>query len=133
MYNRLPEIEYHPFDEADSPKNFNTEQYEEFLAEFRELIEADCHAITVDDEVLFNTYDNLKPIKVKIQEQMLRTYVTENAHSALFVNFFRDNRDRRVVIYMFENPWFHIIDYIAATKTFVTNTYASTAYRNRHM
>lgn len=128
----LPQIEY--IEKAPSKTYYvddGTTSYSEFRKEFADWVSADCHAITLDDEIIYNSY---KPMSVRetLLDGIIRTSIIEYPHS-LFVNIFRKGQDARVVIYMFslDCPWFVLVKYTANQKMLTVEYYKSQKYVDR--
>jgi len=128
--NKLPKIEYF---EMQRPKSYYIEdkkQYHDFKEEFISYVDADCHAIVVDDEILYNSYIE-KSVRESIEDDVIRDKITANPH-ALFVNLFRKEKNAKVIIYMFgKYPWFVAIYYNAERKLIDVEYYKSNAYISR--
>lgn len=92
---------------------YNTTDREKLVNLIKDLIGADCWAVTFDDEILFNEYVN-KSIREKIEDQNIRDSITDNVHRNLLVHSVRKYANSKIVIYMFgQNSWTVTIDYIA--------------------
>jgi len=128
--NSLPKIEYN---EKNRPMSYYIEdkkQYHAFKDEFISYVGADCHAIVVDDEILYNSYIE-KSIRERLQDDLIRDKIITNPH-ALFVNLFRNGKNAKVIVYMFGNyPWFVAIYYNAERKLIDVEYYKSNAYISR--
>ena len=106
----LPKIEYNEMHPSKTYAYNDAEQYEEFQEEFLNYVTGDCHAITLNDEVLYNSYDD-KSVREQLQEDMIRDKIMDRPHS-LFVKLFRTDEKARVIVYLFgQNPWFVAIHY----------------------
>jgi len=129
--HNLPKIEYTV---KDAPKTYNlidSNDYSKFKGEFITYVSADCHAITLDNEIIYNGYKE-KSIRETLQEDMIRNMIIENPHS-LFVNIFRKNTDAHVIVYMFsDNPWFVAIYYRSDLETLTIEYYKSKKYMQRY-
>lgn len=107
----------------------NQEQIESFYTTVKDILGADCWALTIDGEILYNSYNNAKPMLEKINDKMVRNTLINDIHGILFVDFFRGKKDRTLILYMFgENHWFYHIRYFDSTKMFQINQYASAKY-----
>jgi len=125
----LPEIEYKVLDTTQIIDCNNETQMETFYAHVKDLIGADCWAVKIDDEILFNSYNTSKPMLDKIQDRMVRNTLISDVHGALFVDLFRGQKERIIVLYMFgEKCWFYHIGYFDSTKVIHVNKYYSTKY-----
>lgn len=128
----LPEIEY--IEKAPSKTYYvagRSASYSEFCKEFTEIVGADCHAITIDDEIIYNSY---KPtsVRARLLDGIVRSSIIEYPHT-LFVNIFRKGQDARVVVYMFsvDCPWFVVVKYTANQETLTVEYYKSQKYVDR--
>jgi hypothetical protein len=128
--NSLPKIEYNEKHPSVLYYIDDKKQYADFKKEFIDYVSADCHAITLDDEILYNSYND-KSVRERLQDDMIRDKIMENPHS-LFVNIFRKRRDARVIIYMFGTyPWFIAIYYNSARNLLTVEYYKSQAFISR--
>jgi hypothetical protein len=129
--NDLPKIEY---TEKHASKTYilnDSNDYSKFKEEFLEYVSADCHAITLNDEIIYNGYKE-KSVKETLQEDMIRNMIIENPHS-LFVNIFRKNKDAHVIVYMFgNNPWFVAVYYKSDLDILTIEYYKSKKYMERY-
>lgn len=124
----LPKIEYYEKRPAKSYA-LGTEEYGEFLKEFQMYIGGDCHAITLNDEIIYNTYEN-KSVREILQDGLIRDKIIENPHS-LFVNIIRKSENARVIVYMFgKTPWFLATYYNSVMKMITLEYYNSQIYLN---
>ncbi len=144
--NSLPKVEYNELQPTLVVDTNNREQMNKLYDEVKSLISADCWAITIDDEILFNAYDKSKTVLAKIQDQMVRNNIIDNIHSSLFVHLFRDppqksqryflrsqqcflKKDRTIILYMFGTKhWFYHIRYIISSNQLEITKYASSQY-----
>lgn len=102
----LPMIEYEELESSKMYYVLDDLQYTEFQEVFTGYVSGDCHAITYDDEIIYNSYKDLS-IKEHIQEDIIRSNIIDDPHASIFVHLFRKNKRARVILYMFgENPWF---------------------------
>ena len=127
--NTLPPVEYNEKHPSITYSVNDTSQYDEFLEEFTAYVSGDCHAITIDDEILYNSYDyNEKSVREIIQEKAIRGTIINDPHS-IFVQLFIEKRNSKVILYMFGNtPWFVCIYYNALLHTLTLEYYKSKKY-----
>jgi hypothetical protein len=87
--------------------------YIEFQNMIKSFLEADCWAMTVNNEVIFNSYlDNSKLIRSFIEETLIRDKILKDPHSNLLVYLYRQKINAQIRIYMFyKNSWTINIDY----------------------
>ena len=86
--NTLPPLEYNEKHPSITYSVNDKSQYSEFLEEFTAYVSGDCHAITIDNEILYNSYDyNEKSVREIIQEKAIRTTIIDDPHS-IFVQLF---------------------------------------------
>jgi hypothetical protein len=99
---------------------YDVNMYTEFYKMLKEHIEADCWAMTIDQEILWNTYnEDSMTYKQLLTENNIRTTVSKNPHN-LLCHIFRKDRPARIAIYMFEShSWGIIINY--ENKKFTVN------------
>ena len=79
----------------------NAEQYHELCSELEEYIGADCHAFTIDNEVIFNSFEEELSFANQLKQDIYRDYLTRNIHSYLLCKINRRNRVTVFKIYMF--------------------------------
>ena len=118
--NSLPKIDYTAMDTPSKCYSLNDNlQYKELQEIISEHVEGDCWAVTVNDEILYSSYEP-KSKREQILDSLVRKEITENVHSSLFVELFRAKQDGKVVLYMFgiHATWFMIIYYSAARELF---------------
>lgn len=127
MRTVLPPLVFHPYDNAPA-RIYHTEvghEYEQFLDEFEDHLGADCWALTVNEEIIINSYHEHRPLREKLMDKIIRDAILGEPHS-LFVNINRSHVNTRIIVYMFQrDPWFLVIDYDPAAKTYTTNKYSS--------
>ena len=127
--HNLPQIEYDALEPSKAYSINSKPCYDEFCMEFTECVSGDCHAITVDNEILFNSYEP-KSIRDSIQDDMIRQNIINNPHG-LFVNLFGKKKDARVMVYMFGNkPWFLGVYFDASKEILRVEYYKSIAYKD---
>ena len=118
--NSLPKIDYTAMDTPSKCYCLNDEiQYKELQEIILEHIEGDCWAVTVNDEILYNFYEQ-KSKREQILDSLVRNEIVENMHSSLFVELIRNKQDGKIVLYMFgyQATWFMIIYYSFARELF---------------
>lgn len=86
----------------------------------KEYIESDCHAVVMDEEVLFNGYrEGELSHREKIIEYCIREQIMNNIHRHLFVPLLRQAKNFSIEIFMFKvNPWKIVVDFDKDTKKF---------------
>jgi hypothetical protein len=98
------------------PKGFkvsfksNTDEYNEFTKFISEIVDADCIAFTINDEIIFNGYGQ-KTYVEKLVDTIFRDKIIENPSSILgHIN--RENKDVIIEIYlMYAHPYKYVINY----------------------
>ena len=87
----------------------------------KELIDADCHAVVMDGEIIYNTYQEMSH-REHILEHMIREQLVNDVHRHLFSPLFRKNRNFLIEIYMFRNDsWKIDIHFNHQTKLFTVS------------
>lgn len=123
----LPKVEYPYEPEANMvngvQKVYEAEDkntYEAFQNMIKEFIGSDCWAMTVNDEVIFDSYlDNSKSIRSFIEEDVIRDKILDNPHQNLLVYLHRRKSNAHIRIYMFySEPWTLNIEYVYLEKKF---------------
>jgi hypothetical protein len=83
-----------------------------------ELIQADCHAVKIDDEIVFSTYQELTH-RERILEYMIREQLMDNTHRHLFAPLLRKDQSFAIEIYLFQNhPWKIVVSFNIHTRSF---------------
>lgn len=90
---------------------YNENNYQDLIKFVRDVVGADCWAVTVNEEQIFNSYVNTKTFKDHIIDDVYRDKIIENPHSSIFVHINRENKDNILDIYMFgtESYKYHIV------------------------
>jgi len=79
----------------------NTDEYGEFLEVVKDYVNGDCWAIKVDEEVLFNCYQDMS-LKEQLQASILRDKMVDCPH-LLFTDMFTKKKDGTIMIDMHSN------------------------------
>lgn len=94
---------------TDNGRIFNSkksEDYELLCSLISDYMSGDCHALIVNDEILFTSYDDsTKSLKNKIQNQMIRFHIINNVHASVLCHLYRANVSATIDIYMFERTY----------------------------
>lgn len=110
------------------------EDYSKLLTLIQEYVGADCWAFTINNEILFNSYNNeTKTFKQVLEEKIIRDKIIESAHSILCeVN--RRNVDTRIDIYMFSKPESYnlMIRYVADEQKYIVHRLNSQEYIDKY-
>jgi hypothetical protein len=127
----LPKITFIPMDIATKAYSVNDHtQYNQLCEIISEHINGDCWAVKLNNEILYNFYEP-KGHRQRILDNMIRNEISENIHTSLFVNMFRNNQDGTIILYMFgEATWFMIINYIHKTECVTIEYYKTPLYDN---
>lgn len=97
---------------------YDFEELSELEHEVSETIEADCHAVVMNGEVVYNMYQELT-YRERILEYVIREQLSEDTHRHLFVPLLRKRQSFTIELYMFqENPWKIVIEYDISSKEF---------------
>ena len=99
---------------------FSTENndYKELCDLIIHHVEADCWAFVVNDEPLWNTYQNNRSYKARLLAEIMRNAVIKDPHSIL-CELHREIQNSQVEIFMFgDNPWKLILDYNSQLQTY---------------
>mgnify|MGYP001578383621 CR=1 FL=1 len=95
----------------------------ELINFIEEHIEADCWALVVDDEIMFNSYNHKRTLKEIILDDTMRQHISSDVENDLLYNLGRTNgtQSRNYIdIYMFGNQswkvrisckWVPVLDY----------------------
>ena len=88
---------------------------------------ADCWAVAVNDEILFNLYEQ-KPYK----DELIENYIREKLYtkpSTLLFNIMRKRQDAVIHIYMFSSSSYRVqIEWKEAEKVFEMKKFVSESY-----
>jgi hypothetical protein len=126
----LPKIEYTELQKSKTYYFGDPEEYNEFKALFTEYVSADCHAITCDDQVVYNCYQE-KLLRDIILDDILRREIIDDPH-VLFCPILRNKKDARVIVYLFgDTPWFMACYYTASIDIMTVEYYKSEKYSER--
>jgi hypothetical protein len=118
----LPEIDNDGFisDEDGVWETYPLSQLNELHTVVKEYVNADCHAVVLDGEVLFNSYRECS-YRDRILDYTVRDHISKSPHRHLFAPLLRQNRNFTIEIYMFgyaNGPWKIVIDYDKTSKRF---------------
>ena len=128
----LPKIEYTEKRRSQTYAMYDPEQYQEFKLTFLTHILVDCHAITLDDEIIYNVYGK-KSIREKIQEDLIRDRISRDPDQLFTHNALRYKKSFRVIIYLSEKfPWFVAIYYTARLDMLTVEYYKSEKYHEMY-
>jgi hypothetical protein len=87
-------------------------EYESLCDLISDLVAADCWAVTINDEILFNSYNRDMPIKKHIKEELIRDKIIKNPHTAILMHINRKQTNFIIKIYMFgQSCWCSSIVY----------------------
>jgi hypothetical protein len=98
----------------------NENDYETLCKFVKTYVDADCRALTINDEIIFNSYNELSTFKDQIYEDILRDQIIRNPHRSLFSPIHRGiinketgelvRKEGVVRIYLMEEPHLQIIE-----------------------
>lgn len=93
---------------------YNKEDYKILNTILSDLIESDCHGVTVDNEVVYNGFDIEKmSFRESINEKLIRDRLISNIHSSLLIKIHRNKKDSIIRIFIFsENTWYIEAKYV---------------------
>jgi len=87
-----------------------------------DLVGADCWALTVGDETLFNSYDD-NGLKNSLADDLIRSAIIARPHK-LMCRVYRSNVDQVINIYMFgSNSWRVQLTYDSQSKHVFPSVY----------
>ena len=78
-----------------------TDDYQQLCRVIENYVGADCWAIRVDDEVIYNAYETNKTYKEMLNENGYRIQIIKNPHRSILVHIHRRAVNAKVEIYMF--------------------------------
>ena len=124
LHTSLPYILHRESQPQEIYRVLISEEYEAFLAILKEYLEGDCWALTVDKEVIFNTYRELT-VKQQLESYILRDKLVDCPH-LLFVEMMKKEENGHVVLYMHgTNTRWLDIRYDGFGNYFTVNYYSS--------
>lgn len=131
--NTLPScaVLQHPLKDFSLGPNGN---YPKLLELIQDYVGADCWAFVVNNEILFNNYnDESKTFKQIIEEKIIRDKIIENPHSVL-VEVNRRNVNTVIEIYMFPKPHSYklMIRYVADVEKYIALRLNSQEYIDKY-
>jgi hypothetical protein len=86
--------------------------YDNLCELISEIVDGDCWAVTVGDEILFNSYDPNISVKDNILNSIIRRAIIDNPHVTILCDINRKKLDTTIKIYMFGNDsWSLVIKY----------------------
>ena len=103
--------------------------YTDFVTFIQDITSSDCRAMTVNGEILFNSYVE-KPLREAILDKSIRQMIYENANYSLLAKMNCKNSDYIMNIYAFpdtESFRYEII-YNAQTKEYTSTIWMSEGY-----
>lgn len=102
IYNELPDVTYKTGSIIEVKRD-NFVSIENLVEEF---VGADCFAVVVNDELIFNDYKFIN-IKHSIDNVTIRNNIINDSHNTIFVHLFRNNvKTLHIKIYMFSSSPF---------------------------
>lgn len=104
------------------------ESYDSLCKIISYYVGEDCWGVSVDNEVLFNSYLTFKNKSVKkyMNDTLIRDLIINDPHSNLLLPIMRKNQDSRIRIYMFgSNCWTINILYKHIYKVYQISFYQS--------
>ena len=106
-------------DDANETYDFETE-YDKLIDVVKEYVSSDCHAVLLDNEVIYNMYQyQQNSYRQRIEENVIRDKIIDNPHRHLFSPLLVENRNFSIEIFMFrENPWKLVILFDSDDKKF---------------
>ena len=108
----------------------NDSEFENLLKLIRDYVSEDCWAFIINDEALFNTYNNeSKTYTAILNEKMIRDKIVEDIYGILSEISYR-NINTKIEIYMFAAPASYklIIQYKANLHKYIVYRLNSKAY-----
>src|SRR6185437_2505466 len=73
---------------------------DEIDAVLSDYLSADCWALVVNDEVIYNAYVD-KTVKENVMEDVMRSHIIKNPHATMLCSLYRQSRDFVVRLFMF--------------------------------
>jgi hypothetical protein len=119
-----------PSDPNHVEEEFNINELSQLEKLVREHIEADCHAVVVNNEVLFNSYRTDQTYRERIIDFTIRSELANSPRRHLLLPLMNNGgygeRDILIELYMFaltNHPWKLCIRFDSSTEKFVARTY----------
>ncbi len=82
----------------------NDYSYNELINNIHKYIKGDCWAIVVNDEIIYNQYDDNRTCRERLMQRTFRQQIMDNIHESLLIDFIKSNDDSVLDIYM-NNPY----------------------------
>lgn len=96
------------------------EEYDALCKFVKTYISSDCRALTINDEVIFNSYNEIESFQVEILQRILREQIIKNTHQNLLSLLYQCKTNKYtgeivrkegvIRIYMMEEPHIQIIE-----------------------
>jgi hypothetical protein len=86
------------------------EDYNMLCSFIKNYVDADCRAITINDEIIYNSYNSSLTYKEQILENMIRDQIVKQPHRNLLILLNRSEQNGIIRIYMKEEPHLEIIE-----------------------
>ena len=107
----------------------NETEYKELIQTFLDFVGADCWGLTIGNETIFNTYNNLLSYNDILLHDIKRKKIIDSP-SSLFSYIDRKGKDAKIQIFMFQsNSYMLQIDYKAAEKTYSCSMFNAEDYK----
>jgi len=123
----LPEVNLHytpnfseEFKKEYYTRDVDKNSYNELEILIKKLVGDDCWAITVDNQIVFDSYnDNSKSIRSFIEDDVIRDKILESPHAYLLVHVNRRKTNSKIRIYMnYLDTWTVNIEYIVSEEKY---------------
>ena len=82
--------------------------YDKICEFLQNYIGADCWAVTANDEVLFNIYEQKTSFRQRIEDAVIRDHLTKNIHAYLLVYVLGMKTQFVLNIYIFERDSYRL-------------------------
>lgn len=85
------------------PYKASSDEYKVVLQTVKDYVGADCHAVVIDGEIVYNIYDDNLGYRQQIEEFVIREQIETDPHRHVFCPLFRQNKDFAVEIYLYKH------------------------------
>jgi hypothetical protein len=110
-----------------------SEEYESFLNEIESYIDGNCFAFKVDDELIFNAYDNNRTFKEILTDRSHLSEIRNDIHTGILVYIHKRDVNAKIEIYMnkFSDAYKIMVLYEANQRKYTVQRYNTAEYVSR--
>ncbi len=86
------------------------EEYEQLCSIIKNYLNGDCRALTINEEIIFNSYQPYTSYRNEILDDMIRFQILAQPHRHLFSLVHRTREKGVIRLYMMEEPYLEIVE-----------------------